>query len=65
VQRGISRAYEAPYYVVLVDLEEGVRMMSSLVECEPGEAEVGAKVEVLFQDWGEGHVLPVFKLRDE
>ncbi len=65
VQRGISRAYEAPYYVVLVDLEEGVRMMSSLVECEPGAAEVGAKVEVLFQDWGEGHVLPVFRLRDE
>lgn len=63
VQRGISRAYEAPYYVVLVDLEENVRMMSSLVGCEPGEAAIGAALEVVFEDWGGGHVLPVFKLR--
>ena len=53
----------APYYVVLVDLEENVRMMSSLVGCEPGEAAIGAALEVVFEDWGGGHVLPVFKWR--
>ena len=31
VRRGISLAYDAPYVVVLIDLAEGVRMMSS--EC--------------------------------
>ena len=61
VRRGISRAYQAPYVVVLVDLEEGVRMMSSLAVSESLDVSVGTQVEVAFEDWGEGHVLPVFK----
>ncbi len=60
VRRGISRAYPAPYIVALIDLEEGPRMMSSLVDVDPDAVTAGAAVQVKFESWGEGRVLPVF-----
>ena len=62
VRRGISRAYEAPYVLVLVDLDEGPCMMSSLVECEPEAVVIGALVSVAFELWGSDIEVPVFKL---
>ena len=62
VRRGISRAYEAPYVLVLIDLEEGPCMMSSLVECDPDSVVVGALVCVAFQSWSSDIEMPVFKL---
>ena len=62
VRRGISPAYQAPYVVALIDLEEGPRMMSAVVGCEPEVVRVGAAVMVQFTDWGADHVLPVFTL---
>lgn len=62
VRRGISRAYEAPYVLVLIDLDEGPCMMSSLVDCEPETVVVGALVSVAFQSWGSGIEMPLFKL---
>ena len=61
VRRGISLAYDAPYVVVLIDLAEGVRMMSSLVGAEAESVSVGAAVQVEFEDWGQGYRLPVFR----
>ncbi len=65
VRRAISRAYEAPYVVALVELEEGPRMMSAIVGAEPEAVSVGAPVAVRFADWGADHVLPVFELTAE
>jgi uncharacterized OB-fold protein len=62
VRRGVARAYEAPYVLVLVDLDEGPCMMSNLVGCEPEAVAVGALVSVVFQSWGSGIEMPVFKL---
>ena len=62
VRRGISRAYEAPYVLVLIDLDEGPCMMSSLVDCDPEAVAVGALVSVAFQSWGSDIEMPVFKL---
>lgn len=64
VRRGLSAAYEAPYVVALVDLAEGVRMMSGVVDCDPGQVRVGAAVAVRFEDWGGEHRLPVFTLAE-
>ncbi len=64
VRHGISAAYPAPYTVVLVDLQEGPRMMSSIVDAEPDQLCVGARVEAAFAEWSEGMVLPVFRLVD-
>ena len=60
VHRGISRAYEAPYVVALIDLDEGPRMMSSVVGAEPESVAVGDTVDVQFEPWGQGYLMPVF-----
>ena len=64
VRRGISKAYPAPYVVVLVDLEEGPRMMSTIVGSDPESVAVGQGVVVQFESWGADHVLPVFRVRE-
>jgi hypothetical protein len=38
-----------PYVVALVDLEEGPRLMSNLVECDPDAVQVGMAVEARFE----------------
>ena len=60
VRRGISPAYTAPYVVALIDLEEGPRMMSEVVDCDPDSVAVGASVAVRFEPWGAEQELPVF-----
>ena len=50
--RAASEAFAAdvPYMVALVELEEGVRLMSNLIGCPPDQARVGMPVEVVFED---------------
>lgn len=60
VRRGVSAAYQAPYIVALIDLEEGVRMMSHLVDVDPEQVVTGMAVTVLFRPIGEGGTRPVF-----
>lgn len=49
---------EVPYVVALVDLDEGVRMMTRLLDVEPAAVDVGMAVEVAIQ--GEPR-LPYFR----
>jgi uncharacterized OB-fold protein len=46
----IRRRGEEPYNVVLVDLDEGFRMMSTVVGAAPEEVAVGMRVTVDFDD---------------
>lgn len=64
VRRAVSSAYEAPYIVALVDVEEGPRMMSHIIDIEPEDdrLQVGAAVAVDFQDWSAEVVMPVFRI---
>jgi uncharacterized OB-fold protein len=62
VRRAISKAYDAPYIVALVDLEEGVRMMSNVVDADPEQVSVGDPVTVDFENWSDEVRLPVFRL---
>jgi uncharacterized OB-fold protein len=52
-----------PYAVVLIDLEEGVRMMSNAVGCPPGEVTVGQAVQVTWEQLSDGRHLPLFEPR--
>lgn len=52
---------DLPYVLALVDLEEGVRMMTRIVECEPEEVHIGMDVEVVFEDISDECALPFFK----
>jgi uncharacterized OB-fold protein len=41
---------DVPYVVVLVDLAEGVRLLSNLIDCPAERLRVGLPVEVVFED---------------
>ena len=47
----------APFVVAYVELEEGPRILTNLVEVEPEAVEVGMAVEVVWHDTGEGSAL--------
>ena len=50
----------APYTVTLIDLDEGVRMMSSVVGVDPEAVRIGAEVDVTWEALSDGRNLPVF-----
>ncbi len=53
---------DVPYVVALIDLAEGVRMMSNVVACAPSDVRIGAAVEVIFDDVTPEITLPKFRL---
>jgi len=57
-------AYELPYAVVLVELEEGVRIVTNTHEIEPDEVQIGLPVEVMFEDLPDGQTVYRFKKRE-
>ena len=52
-----------PYAVVVVELEEGVRMLSNMVDCPVHELAIGMPVEVVFDDVTPEVTLPKFRPR--
>jgi uncharacterized protein len=52
-----------PYAVVVVELEEGVRMVTGVRAIAPEELELDLPVEVVFETAGEGVKLPFFRPR--
>ncbi len=54
-------AFKAPYSVVLVELAEGLRLISNLVDVKPDEIEIGMKVEVVYEKVSDELTLPKFK----
>lgn len=52
---------ETPYVVALVDLREGVRMLSRVVGCPPEGVRIGMPVRVDFQPVTDEIALPVFR----
>ena len=55
-------AEDLPFVLALVDLEEGIRMMTNIVECKPDEVSIGMDVKVTFSDVTDEFSLPMFKL---
>ena len=52
------------YVIALVDLEEGVRMVTRIVGPGAEAARIGARVAVAFEEVAEGVTLPVFRVLD-
>ena len=51
---------QSPYAVLLVDLDEGFRMMSRIIDVEPDSVSIGDRVRVIFQDGPDGRPTPYF-----
>ena len=56
-------AAEVPYTVALVELEEGVRMVSGLREVSPEALQLDLPLEVVFESLEGGGALPFFRPR--
>ena len=54
-------AEDVPYVVAIIDLDEGVRMMSNVVECDPEMVRCDMDVTVVFDDITAEITLPKFK----
>jgi uncharacterized protein len=63
VNRRGEGAYQgaAPYVLAYVELDEGPRVMTNLIDAAAVDLEVGLRVEVVFHDTGEGAALPRFR----
>jgi hypothetical protein len=47
--------------VALVDLHEGVRMMTNIVDCPPDEVRSGLAVELTWEPLSDGRRLPLYR----
>jgi uncharacterized OB-fold protein len=53
--------FEYPVIAALVDLDEGIRVVSNLVDVDPGAVRIGMPVKVGFAATTEGMKVPVFR----
>ncbi len=53
-------AERVPYVAAVVDLAEGPRMMTNVVDCDPDTLEVGMELNVDYRDLDEAVTIPVF-----
>ncbi|HUG16729.1 MAG TPA: Zn-ribbon domain-containing OB-fold protein [Thermomicrobiales bacterium] len=62
-QRAPGFADEVPYVVAMIDLEEGPRMMTNLidVQADPEHVKIGMSVEVVYEDVTDEITLPKFR----
>lgn len=51
-----------PYRLAIVELEEGVRVLTQLVDAEPEQVRAGAAVEVTFEQISDEVAIPKFRL---
>ena len=63
VHRAPSKTFskETPYILAVIELSEGVKMLSHVINCLPGNATIGMEVHVAFEDVTKGRVLPKFE----
>ena len=53
--------YQYPITIAVVDLEEGERMVSQLVDCERDAVTIGMSLQMTMQEDADGFKLPVFR----
>jgi uncharacterized OB-fold protein len=63
VWRPQAPTFRVPYAPIIVSLDEGYQMVSSLVGCDSGEVRSGLRVAVEFHPIGGGFELPYFRPR--
>ncbi|WP_085993245.1 Zn-ribbon domain-containing OB-fold protein [Oceanobacillus senegalensis] len=62
VRRSLSKAYEdeEPYILAIIELDEGVTMLSNIIGCSTEEVKAGMRVEVVFEEWSNDISIPKF-----
>ncbi len=60
VHRPPDPTFTAPYVVADVEMDEGWRLFTWIVGCEPGDVHIGMEVAVRFIDGPDGRRMPAF-----
>ena len=58
---GAAFAQGEPFCIALVDLQEGVRMMTNVVGCPPEDVSIGMALTVTWEPLSDGRQLPLFR----
>ena len=53
--------YDYPLIIVLVDLEEGTRLVAQLLDCDRADVEFGMRVESFMHEDEDGFKIPMFR----
>ena len=53
LHRPATPAFTAPYAIVVVEMEEGPRILSDMVDVDPADVHIGMPVEVAFEPAGD------------
>ncbi len=63
VARALHPAFQqsTPYAPAVIEMEEGVRLLSEAVDCTPDQLQIGMPVEVVFDDVTPEITLPKFR----
>jgi hypothetical protein len=63
VHRAADEDYKValPYVVAYIELEEGPRILSNVIGCEPNDVRIGMPVAIVFQETGQGSALYRFQ----
>ena len=61
--RALNSAFEdaLPYVVAVIELEEGLHMVSRISDCAPGRLAVDLPVEIAFERVSDEFVLPILR----
>lgn len=60
-RRGQGDYRDLMFVLAYVELEEGPRVLTNIVDCDPESVTIGQNVEVVFHDTGSGAALPRFR----
>ena len=61
VWRPQTPAFEIPYAIAIVDVDEGYQMMTNIIGIDPATLEVGRRVEVSFHEMNDEITMPYFR----
>ena len=56
----VMRRVDPPYAFAYVTLDEGVTLITNIVDCDLNALAIGQRVKVVFRDTGEGCAIPYF-----
>ena len=57
----VMRRADPQYVIAYVTLEEGITMMTNIVDCDPEALDVGQAVELVMREADGGQKVPLFK----
>jgi uncharacterized protein len=62
IRRAANPAFagRVPYVLAFVDLDEGVRFVSNIVDCDPDAIAIGQRVQARFEDVDDEHTVVLF-----